>query len=263
MNVYDLDGKVEKSIELPEAFSSGYREDLVRRALLAEQSLEYQPQGHDVMAGLRTTAVYVGNYKSYRTGRHMGIAIRPRQKLGGGAQGDVRRIPSATKGRRAHPHKIEKTIVERINNREYVRAVFAAISGCRESEAIKERHRFKGDAPIIIDQKIEGVSKTKQLMQILEKLGVSDDLDASHKPRLANGMRRKAQLRHFRRSVLIVAKDASKISKAGRNIPGVEVCSVSELTIQKLAPGGMPRLSVWSENSLADVKASVEKMRLR
>ncbi|MDE1823828.1 MAG: 50S ribosomal protein L4 [Candidatus Micrarchaeota archaeon] len=263
MNVYDLEGKVEKSIELPEAFSAGFREDLVKRALLAEQSLDYQPQGHDVMAGLRTTAVYVGNYKSYRTGRHMGIAIRPRQKLGGGAQGDVRRIPSATKGRRAHPHKIEKTIVERINNREYVKAIFAAISGCGESEMIRERHRFSGDAPIIIDQKIESVSKTKELMRILGKLGLSDDLDASHSPRLAKGMRRKAQLRHFRRSVLIVAKDAGNISKAGRNIPGVEVCGVNELTIRRLAPGGLPRLTVWSENALADVKAAVESKKLR
>ena len=75
--------------------------------------------------------------------------------------------------------------MERINNREYVKAIFAAISGCGESEMIKERHRFKGDAPIIIDQKIENISKTKELMQILGKLGLADAYLAAGRLQLA------------------------------------------------------------------------------
>ena len=107
MDVYGIDGKVARSIELPRVFSESFRKELVLRAILAEQSLRYQPKGRNLMAGLRTTATYVGNYKSYRTGRHMGIAIRPREKLGGGAMGYVRRIPSSVKGRRAHAQKVE------------------------------------------------------------------------------------------------------------------------------------------------------------
>src|SRR5690348_1351153 len=107
-NLYEIDGKVEKQISLPEIFSKTFRVDLVRRAILAEQSQRYQPQGHFISAGMQTSAMYIGEYSTWRTGRHMGTPARPRQKLAAGAQGDVRKIPSSTKGRRAHPHVVEK-----------------------------------------------------------------------------------------------------------------------------------------------------------
>ena len=121
-SVYNIDGKAGRRTALPGIFGREYRADLVRRALLSDQSARFQPKGHYLLAGMQTTAVYVGRYSVYRTLRHVGQAIRPRQKLAKGAMGDVRRIPSAVKGKRAHPHKIEKTLVERINRKEYEQA---------------------------------------------------------------------------------------------------------------------------------------------
>lgn len=260
MDVYDINGKVEKSIELPKIFHGEFREDIVRRALLAEQSHRYQSQSHDVMAGLRTTAVYVGNYKSYRTGRHMGISIRPRQRLGGGAQGDVRRIPSATKGRRAHPHKLEKIIVENINKKEYQLAIRSAIAGSADEKLIKNRHSFEGKSfPIVIDNKLEAVTKAKQLMIILNFLGLKSDLKRSHKPRLQKGLKRSSKNRRYRKSVLIVVKEGKGVMNAGKNIPGVDVCSINNLTIEKLAPGAMPRIAIWTEDAVREVEKAVEK----
>ncbi|MDE1860192.1 MAG: 50S ribosomal protein L4 [Candidatus Micrarchaeota archaeon] len=259
MNVYGIDGNVEKSIELPGIFKGTFREDIVRRALLSEQSRRYQPQAHDVMAGLRTTAVYVGNYKSYRTGRHMGIAIRPRQRLGGGSMGDVRRIPSATKGRRAHPHHLEKIIEEHINRKEYMLAIKSAIAGCSDSAMIKKGHRIAElSMPIVVDNKLESISKSKELSSIMDKLGLAKDLEASHKPRLRKGLRRASNKRHFRNSVLIVVSDSKHIEKAGRNIPGVDVCSIKQLSIGKLAPGAIPRPSIWTEGAVHGVEKEVE-----
>ena len=137
-NVLSLDGKVKRSIELPSAFSKGVRLELIRRAALAENSYKLQPQGHFRLAGMQTSAAYFGAMGSYRTGRHMGIAIRPREKLGGGVQGKVKRIPSSTKGRRAHPHIVEKTLTEKINNREYQLAIASAVSATAISSAINE-----------------------------------------------------------------------------------------------------------------------------
>jgi large subunit ribosomal protein L4e len=260
MDVYDTNGKVEKSMELPAVFHGEFREEIIRRALLAEQSRRYQPQGHDVMAGLRTTAVYVGNYKSYRTGRHMGIAIRPRQRLGGGAQGDVRRIPSATKGRRAHPHKIEKVVVENINRKEYLLAIKSAIAGCTKQDILKSKRMYEGKPlPLIIDNKIENVANTKELLTILNSLGLSSDLERSHKPHLKKGLKRSSKNRSFRKSVLIVVDNMEKVGKAGRNIPGVDVVSIKKLSIGKLAPGALPRISIWSENAAKEVEKAIEK----
>ncbi len=259
MEVYGLDGKSSKSVKLPEVFSDEFRSDLVRRALLAEQSRNFQPQGHSLTAGFQTTAVYIGSYDAaYRRGRHMGQAIRPRQKLGGGAMGDVRRIPSAVKGHRAHPHKIEKILVEEINSKEYAKAIRSAIGGCAHTEMIKHRHDFEGKSfPIVVDDKLESITKTGELATVLEALGMSKDLERSHKPKIRHGLKRTAKVRHFRNSVLIVSKSSDKINKAGRNIPGVDVCSINDLTISKLAPGAMPRLSIWTESAISAVESAV------
>ncbi len=263
VDVYQLDGKVARKEELPQVFESLFREDLVRRALLAEQSRRYQPQGHYVMAGLQTTAVYVGEYGVYRSGRHMGIAIRPRQQLAGGAMGYVRRIPSSVKGRRAHPHKIEKILEERINAKEYRKAIESAIGGTANLALIKEKHLLgKGSVPIIVEDKVEKLSKTKDLMLVLQNLGLDKDLDKSHKPKLRSGLKRYSTNRHFRKSVLIVAKDSGAIEKAGRNIAGVDICSVKDLTIEKLAPGARPRLAIWTEGAIKEVENAIAQKRL-
>ncbi len=260
VQLFGIDGKASKSITLPQVFSGDFRVDLVRRALSAEQSRNYQPQARDPMAGLRTTAVYVGKYSArYRTGRHMGISIRPRQKLGGGAMGDVRRIPSSVKGRRSHPQKLEKKILERINAKEYVRALESALAGCAQVRDIKQRQDFGASAlPIVVDNRIEGIDKTKELVKVINALGLGNELDASHKPSRRKGIRRLARQRHFRKSMLIVAKNIDNVGRAGRNIAGVDVCTVDRLTVGKLAPGSTPRITIWSEDAISGVEKALQ-----
>jgi len=259
MDVFGLDGKVERSTTLPGIFSGEFREDIVRRALLSEQSRAYQPQGRFLRAGFQTTAVYVGKYSAaYRRGRHMGIAIRPRQKLGGGAQGDVRRIPSAVKGHRAHPQKIEKIIEEQINKKEYALAIRSAIAGSSNVTLVKTKHITTAkELPIVVDDKLEAITKTKELMKVLIALGVSMDVEKSHDPTVRRGLKRLSTVRHFRNTVLIVSKSSDGIAKAGRNIPGVDVCSVNELTVERLAPGARPRLSIWTEGAVSSVESAL------
>lgn len=262
-NLYQLDGKVAKKIELPSLFSHDFRIDLVRRAILAEQSLRYQPQSHSLMAGLNTSALYVGEYGVYRAGRHTGQAIRPRQKLAGGGMGEVRRIPSAKKGRRAHPHKIEKILIEKMNATEYRKALESAIASTSMGTLVKAKHIIKDQTlPIVVEDKIEHVESTKDLMKILEALGLSADLEKSHDPKLRSGLRRYAHRRKFRNSVLIVVKDKSKVERAGRNIPGVDVRSISDLKVEYLVPGAQPRISVWSEGAVSGIQEAIKKAKL-
>lgn len=258
VEVYSLEGSAKEKLTLPHVFSSEYRPDLVRRALLSEQSERYQPQGHYLMAGLQTTAVYVGTYSGYRRGRHMGIAVRPRQKLGGGAMGDVRRIPSSVKGKRAHPHMIEKITAERINKREYVKAIESAIGGCTNTEMIHKSHPVEKKLPIVVEDGIEKIKKTKDLMKVLNALGLSKDLDISHEPKKLTG--RISKKRHFRKSVLIVAKDSSEIEKAGRNIAGVDVISIKDLNVETLAPGAAGRPTVWSKSAVQGLENALKEM---
>ena len=257
-DVYSIEGNKKETLELPQVFSMEYREDLVKRALLSEQSERFQPQGHSPLAGLQTTALYVGTYGGYRRGRHMGIAIRPRQKLGGGAMGDVRRIPSAVKGKRAHPHMTIKIIKERINKKEYSKALESAIAGCAISTEINARHQVGKTLPIIIEDAIEKVAKTKDLIKVLNSLGFSKDIEVSHKPKLMTG--RGSRKRKFRKTLLIIVNDSKSVGKAGRNIAGVDVIGVKELNIEALAPGALPRPTVWSKSAVAALPAVLKEM---
>ena len=93
IEVFNIEGKPVSKMQAPKAFETEQRKWLVDRAVAAEASLKLQPQGHYVLAGMQTTAAYFGAMGSYRAGRHVGRAIRPREKLGGGSLGRVRRIP--------------------------------------------------------------------------------------------------------------------------------------------------------------------------
>jgi len=56
VNVYNVKGTVEKSIELPSVFDAVYRPDIIKRAVIAEQTWQKQPQGVSLKAGTRVSA---------------------------------------------------------------------------------------------------------------------------------------------------------------------------------------------------------------
>lgn len=257
-SVHHTNGNAEKKLTLPSVFGARYNEDMIKRALLAEQSLDYQPQGHYVGAGMETSASYTGRLGNYRTQRHTGRPPRPRQKLAKGASGQVRRIPSSVKGRRAHPHVVEKTIAERINRKEYEKALESAVAATADMQLVKQKHVLgSAQLPLVVSSDIEKISRTRELVKVLESLGLKQDVEKSHDPKLAVASRRRVQRRHFRSSVVIVAKDASIVSRACRNIPGVEAVSVDRLRIASIAPGARPRLALWSEAALGALQEGI------
>lgn len=264
VNVLSLQGSQKASVELSEVFSEEVRDDLIRRAVIAENTMRLQPQGHYILAGMNTTARYYGTMSSYRSGRHMGIAIRPRQKLGGGVQGQVRRIPSSVKGKRAHPHKIEKTLIERINRKEYQKAIRSSIAATAKADLVTEKHTVENMAlPLVISNEIESVKKTKDLMNILESLKLMNDVAKSKNPQIRKGLRRLTTRRHFRKSVLIVVNKDNGIVKAARNIPGIDACTAATVTANLLAPGGVPgRITIWSEDAMKHLSKAVSELSL-
>ena len=69
-DVFGIDGKKAKQIELPKVFQEKVRPDLIKRAALSDQSKHYQPKGNYKWAGLETSARYRGRKESFaRTGK--------------------------------------------------------------------------------------------------------------------------------------------------------------------------------------------------
>lgn len=263
-NILSLQGTQKGSVELPALFSDAVREDLIRRAVIAEQTLKLQPKGHYLLAGMNTTARYYGAMSSYRTGRHMGIAIRPRQKLGGGQQGQVRRIPSSVKGKRAHPHKIEKTLIERINKKEYQKAMRSAVAATASADIVLRKHAMeKMQLPIVLSNDVESIKRTRDVVAMLNALKLSKDLEKSKDPTIRKGLRRLSKRKHFRKSALIVVGEDKGIVKAARNVAGIDVCTVKEIKANLLAPGGVPgRVTLWSESAVKALASEIEKLSL-
>ncbi len=254
-DVLSLDGKQKGKVALPEAFEELVRPELIQRAVHAENTRLLQPQAHYPLAGMQNTARYYGRMHSYRTGRHMGQAIRPRQKLGGGRQGQVRVVPSAVSGKRAHPHLAEKILIEDMNKKEYQKAIASAVSATA-------MHNGTLRMPIVITNEIESISKTNEMLKLFTMLKLADKKSAP-KVHIKKGLRRSTRQRHYKKSVLlIISKDANAI-KAARNIAGVDACMVSNITANLLAPGGLSgRKTVWSEHAIKEVNESIKGLSL-
>ncbi len=258
-SVYSIDGKPSGSLELPSVFATPIKPWLIGRAVVVEQSRRMQPQGHFVLAGMQTTAAYYGAMMSYRSGRHVGKAIRPREKLGGGSQGKVRRIPSATTGKRAHPHMIEKRIWEHMNAKEYQGALASAVASTASREYAPGTLAKATQLPLVVANGIESISKTREALKVFAGIGII--ASASREARRRKGVRRSSRQRRPAHSILIIVKEDNGISRAARNIPGVEVSTLSSLRVEKLAPGGSPHIiTIWSESAAKGVAEAIKSI---
>lgn len=255
---YSSEGKVEKTIELPNCFSELIRRDLIKRAVLSDESKLYQPKGSYILAGLQTSAVYKGRKEDFGSLKNRGRAKLPREVRAKGQAGRVKRVPSAVTGRRAHPPKVEKVLVEKMNKKEYKKALKSALSATAQADLVKARgHIFSAKTvPLVVDNFFEELKRTKDVLNMLEKLGLIQDVVRSKKKTksLTGTRKTRTKSKYVPKSVLILVKNGA-ILKSARNISGVNVVKVSELKVKDLAPGALPgRLTIISANALEELK---------
>ncbi len=243
--VFDLNGEVLREIKPPKVFSETIFPDLILRAFLSSLSKGFQPKGTDKMAGNRRVA------RSLGTGR--GISRVPR------ISGTLRaaKVSMAVGGRRAHPPKAEKKIVERINKKEKRKAIRSALAACANPSLVSARgHVINGikHVPLVLTNELEEISRTKDVREILRKLGAWKDVERCkrrwRKIRAGKGKMRGRKRKKAKGPLIIISEDRG-ILKAARNIPGVDVCVDRNLNCRVLAPGGKPgRLTIWCEESI-------------
>lgn len=247
-----------KKIDLPDVFEEEIRPDLINRACVSLRSKRYQPKGVSKLAGLQTTAAYIGRRGAYRSSIGIGRARLPRVKLPKGRRGEVRRVPQARKGRRAHPPKPEKILFEKINKKERRKAIRSAIAATASINFVKKRGHdvSKKELPIVVDNAFESLKKTKEVKEVLKKLNLEKELEKGAKKiiRSGRGKTRGRKYRKKRRILLVVAEDKGLV-KAARSIAGVDVSLAKNLNAELLAPGGVPgRLAIYSEAGVNALK---------
>jgi large subunit ribosomal protein L4e len=255
VDVFDLDGKPKEKIELPKVFSEQIREDLIRRAVLVSLSNKRQPYGTDIEAGQRSSAHYHG-YRRHRyamMNREMARMPRIHGKAPPFLYFSARNVPQATKGREAHPPRVEKIWKLRINKKERVKAIRSALAAVANKEIVLKRgHKFDGEVPIVVEDKFQEFKKTKDVVEFLKKIGLKKELERISEKKVRAG-RGKMRGRKYKRKIgpLFVISEDKGISRAAKNISGTEVVEAKKVGAIHLAPGTMPgRLTIFTKSAI-------------
>ncbi len=254
-NILSIQGNVVGKIDLPNVFDEKLREDLILRNILALQSHKRQPYGSDPLAGLRSSAHFHGRRREEHTMQMRDMARMSR--IHTGTQHlyfRARKVPQAVKGRRAHPPKVEKDWYQKINDKERKLALRSAIAATAKKDmVIKRGHKVDLiELPIIIEDSVQSIKKTKDIENLLLSLKLERELERIRikKIRAGKGKMRGRKYR-IKKGPLFVINEDKGIGKACKNIPGVDVRNVKNISIEDMAPGANPgRLTIWSKSSI-------------
>ncbi|UCE37802.1 MAG: 50S ribosomal protein L4 [Thermoplasmata archaeon] len=247
VNLYSIEGKAKRKIDLPKVFFQDVRNDIIKRAVVAAQANRRQPYGPTSTAGM------MHSVSTWGKGR--GVARVQRLSQGRTAV----ESPGNIGGRRAHPPRPIKNWSKKINKKERGLATRSALSATKETTLVAQRgHRFDESItlPIIVENSIEKIKTTKEAISTLEKLGVMDDIERAKSGTHIRSGRGKMRGRRYRRpkSLLLVVTDQKRAKRGFGNLVGVDVTTPDHLSIELLAPGGMPgRLAVFTEDALKEL----------
>ena len=248
--VVGIDGKSAGEVEVPKIFETQLRPDLVKRAFWLVGSHSIQPQGRDPMAGERTSAET--HSPPTGTGRSRIPRVKGERYSRGGMAGGV---ASIVKGRLPHPPRSEKIIHFAINRKERRLATESAIAYTANLDAVQARgHRVKKlSLPLVVTDDLETVEKTSDLVKFMDKVDLKGELARIEGDAKRNTGKRRLRGRVYKSRVgpLIVVTNDRGVGKAAGSLPGVDVARVDDLSVVKLAPGGIPgRLTLWTESAL-------------
>src|SRR3989344_1321533 len=253
--LYSIDGAELKSLNLPEQFDEEVNQDLIKRAVQVVRQSSRQKYGAAELAGKRSSAKLSRRRRDYKGGYGKGISRVPRKvmwKRGSQFGFEGAFAPGMKGGRQAHPAKPEKDFSLKINKKERRKAIRSAIAATAIQIFVSPRHKLPKSIPIIIENKFESFEKTKQVKDLLLKLGFEDELNRVNSKKVRPGKGKNRNRKYsLKRGPLIVFSNPCLLEKASRNLMGIESVSVEKLNAELLAPGAVPgRLVLWSEAAI-------------
>ncbi|MEK6837365.1 MAG: 50S ribosomal protein L4 [Nanoarchaeota archaeon] len=240
-------------VELPPQFGEQLHPDLIARAVLAVQSSRRQPYGTDPEAGKRYSAKLSRRRRNYKGAYGHGISRVPRKTMSRSGtrfnwQGAL--APGTVGGRQAHPPKAEKLFGRKINKKENRKAIRSALAATMVASVVSQRgHAIPKNYPFVAASGLEQLSKTKAVVNALDKFGLAAELMRVAKRTVRAG-KGKARGRRYKGKVgplLVVSTENCGLVRAARNIMGVDVAVVNRLNANLLAPGTSPgRLTLFT-----------------
>jgi large subunit ribosomal protein L4e len=184
------------------------------------------------------------------------VARIPRVSGGGtGRAGQGAFGNQCRKGRMFAPTKIWRRWHRHVSINQRRFATVSALAASASTALVMARgHRVDqvAEIPLVVSNDLESISKTKKAVEVLAKLKADTDVERvsnSISLRAGRGKMRGRRL-IIRRGPLIVYNEDHGLTRAFRNIRGVEVSSVHRLNLLKLAPGAhLGRFIIWTRGA--------------
>merc|ERR1712001_44086 len=114
------------------------------------------------------------------------------------------------------------------------------------------------EVPFVVSDKVQSFQKTKEAVVFLNKIKAWTDIEQVYKSkrfRAGKGKMRDRK-RIQKKGPLVIYDQDQGLTKAFRNIPGVDTIQVDNLNLLKLAPGGhVGRFCIWTEGAFKKLDA--------
>ena len=254
-NVYSVKGEITGTVEVPAAFATAYRPDIIKRAVLAAAANGRQPYGPNPLSGMRHSVSTWGK----------GRGVARVQRLHDGHR--ATQSPNNVSGRRAHPPKVERIWDLKVNRKEAKLARMSAVACTGCADCVRARgHDFddKVTFPVVVDDALNQVGSATEVMAMFDAIGIGYDVDRAKNGTKIRAGHGKMRGRKYRTpvSILIVISDKERnaaVFKGANNLPGVQIEEVSTLNTAILAPGGdAGRLTVYTKSAIEEIGAWTE-----
>lgn len=255
VTVYDVAGNKAGSTAVPSVLTAPIRRDVVHYVHSNIAKNRRQAYAVSKHAGEQTSA------ESWGTGR--AVARIPRVGGGGthrsgqGAFGNMCR-----KGRMFAPTKIWRRWHRHVNVNQRRFALVSALAASAVPALVMARgHKVEKlpEVPLVVSG-LGALSKTKEAVAALQKLGAAEDVKRVEDSRAVRAGKGKGRSRRYvsRRGPLLItaSADGEGVVRAFRNLPGVDVANVDRLNLLQLAPGGhVGRFVIWTQAAFERLEA--------
>jgi len=231
---------------LPAVFRAPVRPDIVNLIHNEVAKNRRQPYCVSKPAGEQTSA------ESWGTGR--AVARIPRVRGGGTHRSGQAAFGNMCRGGRMFaPTKQWRRWHRKVGVAQKRYAICSAIAATGVPALVQAKgHCIQGipEVPFVVSDKVQSFVKTKEAVEFLRRNKAWADVAkvyASRRMRAGKGKLRNR--RHCQKLGPLVIYDQDQgLTKAFRNIPGVDCIQVDTLNILKLAPGGhVGRFVIWTE----------------
>jgi len=254
VSVYDpeVTDSVVGHVTLPAVFTAPIRSDVVHfvHTLIAKNARQaYAVNQH---AGMLSPAI------SWGTGR--AVSRIPRVPGGGTSRSGQGAFGNMCRGGRMfHPTKIWRRWHRKVSVNQRRFAVASALAATAVPALVQARgHKIDNvpELPLVLNDSLNKIKRTKEAQSVLANVGADQDVNkAKDSKKIRRGVGKSRNRRYVQRRGPLVIYDVSEgLDKAFRNVAGVDLATVDNVSLLDLAPGGhLGRFVIWT-------KAAFEKL---